>query len=204
VPTHDTDPRRSSQLTYSNRHACTSWKNYGKADVYWGDMAMALDGPAGPTNVGRRNCRWFTMWRDPIERLASSYNLCRKKEPMAWVPLCGLNTNEEGFVTRFVDPRNTTIRHWAAHVGSYAYRQLLFRPDLFERVGLLCDREPGAQPRAPRLPRIEVGRAARKRSKSTPGGHSHECRTVRSWTEQRTALGAAADGRSTPEAIARI
>ncbi|KAG8458447.1 hypothetical protein KFE25_004325 [Diacronema lutheri] len=171
------------QNTYSFRKACTKWKHYADADYYWGDMAMGLDGPAGPTR--RRRCRWFTMWREPVERLISALRFCRAKADKAWVPHCGLNSNEGGFKLRPVNAKTASARDWAEHVGSYAFRQFLFAPDAFARVGATC--APGGNASAPQLPQVH-------RASGAARGASFECRTVHSWTEQRDALGACGDG----------
>lgn len=176
------------QLTYMNRKQCTGWKHYEDADFYWGDMATALNsGERSPTL--RRGCRWFTMFREPVERMVSALHHCRNRKPKAWIPLCGLNAGEGAFSARPVDETSATLRQWAAHYGSYFYRQLLYDMRLFERVGLRC--RPNAT--APLLPSIAPTRRAR-------GGGARECRYPKSWTELRDALGDAADGKSTPEA----
>jgi hypothetical protein len=148
-------------------------------------MALALDWPRGPTR--QCGCKGFTMWRDPVERLVSSFNFCRRKSPKKWVPLCGLNTNEAGFRAKTVDAQQANLSRWADNISSYAFRQLLFRPDLFSRIGNVCP--PNSS--APGLPMVPAGRRG-------VGPPKMECRTVHSWTEHRDALGLGGDGVSTP------
>ena len=64
---------------------------------------------------GNRPCSYFTMLRDPIERLISSFFYCKQ----VFDQLCGP-----------ISAENMTIEKWAMHQGSYFFRQLLIHPDM--------------------------------------------------------------------------
>ncbi|XP_077870061.1 uncharacterized protein LOC102804645 [Saccoglossus kowalevskii] len=59
-------------------------------------------------------CSYFTMLRDPYERVISSYEYCRMN---VVDPLC------EG-----ANPTTSTLKQWALLQGSYFFRQLLYNP----------------------------------------------------------------------------
>ncbi|XP_070566391.1 uncharacterized protein [Ptychodera flava] len=62
----------------------------------------------------RWNCSYFTLIRDPYERLISCHEFCKHalKDP-----LCAAS-----------DARKLTLKEWALHQGSYFFRQLQFKP----------------------------------------------------------------------------
>ncbi|XP_070558878.1 uncharacterized protein [Ptychodera flava] len=62
----------------------------------------------------RQNCSYFTLIRDPYERLISCHEFCKRA---LTDPLCAAS-----------DARNLTLKEWALHQGSYFFRQLQFKP----------------------------------------------------------------------------
>ncbi|XP_070558880.1 uncharacterized protein [Ptychodera flava] len=62
----------------------------------------------------RRNCSYFTLIRDPYERLISCHEFCKRA---LGDPLCAAS-----------DARKLTLKEWALHQGSYFFRQLQFKP----------------------------------------------------------------------------
>lgn len=160
-------------------------------------MVMSLNGPEGPTS--RRACHWFTMWREPFERLVSAFLHCRRRGVKAWVPLCGLNTNEAGFRAEPFDMSTVNLTRWAQHYGAYAFRQLLLQPHYFAGVGAQCasaDSQSGAG--AP-----PAGYSGPVPAIPSPGRRA-QCRFARSWTEHKAALGAGADGQATAAGAAAL
>jgi len=58
-------------------------------------------------------CRWFTMVREPIDRLVSSYFHCKLN---AMDPLCA---------SSILNAKRATIEQWAEHWGNYLFRELM-------------------------------------------------------------------------------
>ena len=85
----------------------------------------ALSLATSPAWSHRSGCMWTTTFREPISRLVSSLFYCRAEvanRPLEHVDsLCAAN---------HLDPRNATVREWAAHWGNYLLRELLQHPDL--------------------------------------------------------------------------
>nr|XP_054748677.1 uncharacterized protein LOC129254212 [Lytechinus pictus] len=61
-----------------------------------------------------KNCSYFTILRDPYERLLSSFTYCRR---------AGTDQTCQG-----LSPWDVTLKEWAIHQGSYFFRQLLMKP----------------------------------------------------------------------------
>ncbi|XP_077978019.1 uncharacterized protein LOC144433574 [Glandiceps talaboti] len=59
-------------------------------------------------------CAYFTVLRDPYERVVSSYEYCKRSRPD---PHCAAS-----------NARKLTLKEWAVHQGSYFFRQLQFNP----------------------------------------------------------------------------
>ena len=70
----------------------------------------------------RDRCVWLTVFREPLARLVSSLHYCRHKR---FDPLCA---------SADLEPRNATLREWAAHWGNYALRGVLLYPPLARRA----------------------------------------------------------------------
>ncbi|XP_077870059.1 uncharacterized protein LOC144363019 [Saccoglossus kowalevskii] len=62
----------------------------------------------------RRPCSYFTLLRDPYERIISCHEFCKRA---LGDPLCAAG-----------DARSMTLKEWALHQGSYFFRQLQFKP----------------------------------------------------------------------------
>ncbi|XP_070558881.1 uncharacterized protein [Ptychodera flava] len=60
-------------------------------------------------------CAYFTVLRDPYDRVVSSYEYCKKSR---MDPHCAAS-----------DARKLTLKEWALHQGSYFFRQLQFNPE---------------------------------------------------------------------------
>ncbi|XP_070558602.1 uncharacterized protein [Ptychodera flava] len=67
----------------------------------------------------QRPCAYFTVMRDPLERVISSYNMCRASRQ----PQCVMR-----------DIHNMTVNDWAVHQGSFFFHQLLVNPEFFTNV----------------------------------------------------------------------
>ncbi|XP_071508043.1 uncharacterized protein [Diadema antillarum] len=59
-------------------------------------------------------CSYFTILRDPYERVISSYTYCRR---------AGMDQT-----CRALGPWDASLKEWAIHQGSYFFRQLLLKP----------------------------------------------------------------------------
>ncbi|XP_041470842.1 uncharacterized protein LOC121420320 [Lytechinus variegatus] len=79
-----------------------------KYDILMGDYSFGICDA-----VGNKSCSYFTILRDPYERLLSSFSYCKRAKDQ----LCeGLN------------PWEADLKRWAVHQGSYFFRQLLMKP----------------------------------------------------------------------------
>ncbi|XP_072033748.1 uncharacterized protein [Amphiura filiformis] len=89
-----------------------SWKsqpNRLKAHIYMGGYAFGVC-----NYLTYKPCSYFTILRDPYERLISSYSYCRRARRDQICSALGAN--------------NVSIREWALHQGSFFFQQLLFDP----------------------------------------------------------------------------
>ncbi|XP_070561607.1 uncharacterized protein [Ptychodera flava] len=78
--------------------------------TYMGDHTFSIcDFISGP-------CAYFTVIRDPLERVISSYNFCR-------------TSDQTQCVMRNIS--QMTLNDWAVHQGSFFFRQLLANPEFF-------------------------------------------------------------------------
>jgi hypothetical protein len=78
--------------------------------VIVGDYTMGLCNVLPST----RPCAYYTMLREPRERLASSYLHC-KYEP-----------DDQLCMSHVLQARNATFPEWVRHQGNYLFRQLMF------------------------------------------------------------------------------
>ncbi|XP_077981975.1 uncharacterized protein LOC144436982 [Glandiceps talaboti] len=88
----------------------TTGVNKDLARCYVGDSTFGI------CEFGSKPCSYFTVLRDPYERVISSHNMCRLLD----APQCIM--------------RNATklsIKQWAIHQGSFFFRQLLANPAFF-------------------------------------------------------------------------
>ncbi|XP_077870076.1 uncharacterized protein LOC144363028 [Saccoglossus kowalevskii] len=65
--------------------------------------------------IDEPRCSYFTVLRDPYERVISSYEYCKKARVD---PHCAAS-----------DARQLSLKEWVLHQGSYFFRQLLFNPE---------------------------------------------------------------------------
>ncbi|XP_070564633.1 uncharacterized protein [Ptychodera flava] len=109
----------------------TSKKKMAKYVGVWDDVVSKVIGEANLKHVRSKfyasentfglcdelnlpNCSYFTLIRDPYERLISCHEFCKRA---LWDPLCAAS-----------DARELALKEWALHQGSYFFRQLQFKP----------------------------------------------------------------------------
>lgn len=81
----------------------------------YGGYSLSL---AHDEKLSHSRCRWFTMVREPVDRLVSSYFHCKLH---AKDPLCASSV---------LSAKSATIEQWAEHWGNYLFRELMLHPDL--------------------------------------------------------------------------
>lgn len=84
-------------------------ENRSKYNILMGGYAFGICDAARD-----KNCSYFTILRDPYERLLSSFTYCRR---------AGMDQTCQG-----LSPWDVTLKEWAVHQGSYFFRQLLMKP----------------------------------------------------------------------------
>lgn len=80
-----------------------------QADIFMGGYAFGIC-----EGITDRPCSYFTILRDPYERLISSYSYCRRARTDQICSALGAN--------------DVSIAEWAQHQGSFFFQQLLFDP----------------------------------------------------------------------------
>ncbi|XP_077866932.1 uncharacterized protein LOC144355742, partial [Saccoglossus kowalevskii] len=87
--------------------------NQNLAHSYMGDSAFGI------CEFTHLSCSYFTVLRDPYDRIISSYNMCKDaKQPQCIVR----NANR------------MSLKDWAMHQGSFFFRQLLTNPSFFTQT----------------------------------------------------------------------
>ncbi|KAJ8049195.1 hypothetical protein HOLleu_01821 [Holothuria leucospilota] len=100
----------SSCVVSSKKISSTEIKVFQKYAVFVGGYTFWLC-----EQFESRNCSYFTIMRNPYDRILSSYFYCQNQP---WDQLCGpLQTG------------NFTIQEWALYQGSYFFNQLLMNRD---------------------------------------------------------------------------
>ena len=95
-------------------------------EVYAGEVRNKLKIHRGQYSFGicdgiQRNCSYFTLLRDPMERAISSYYYCQH------------SLGDE--MCRVLNANHLTLRDWVIHQGSLLFQQILFQANI-------CDLEP--------------------------------------------------------------
>ncbi len=81
-----------------------------RSDIYMGGYAFGVCNYL----TRHKHCSYFTILRDPYERLISSYSYCRRARRDQICSALGAN--------------DVSIKEWALHQGSFFFQQLLFDP----------------------------------------------------------------------------
>ncbi|XP_077864918.1 uncharacterized protein LOC100376059 [Saccoglossus kowalevskii] len=84
--------------------------NQRLAQSYMGDSTFGI------CDFTEAPCSYFTMLRDPYERVISSYNMCK-------------TSTQQQCIVKNASTRS--VNEWAVHQGSFFFRQLLTNPAFF-------------------------------------------------------------------------
>ncbi|XP_070563001.1 uncharacterized protein [Ptychodera flava] len=100
----------SDELKSSYSELLNSSQMLHNNDMYWGDMAI------GVCDYISKPCSYFTMFRNPYDRVVASYLMCRGRE-------------HKPHICKFKRADEMTIKEWALYQGSLTFDQLLLNPE---------------------------------------------------------------------------
>jgi hypothetical protein len=121
VGTQNTNVRCDEKQLFIARPSCPVPDTL--KEPYIGTAGYAHTLSDGQDLFGHANCKYITMFREPISRLVSAYYYCNHGNPGD--PLCGSNRLKAG---------SASIEEWADHWGNYLFRELLLYPPLRKEV----------------------------------------------------------------------